>query len=213
MDIVTIADAIAVLSYLHKRELLCDKCGDKLATHEHVGSYHHRCIGCVSVNGRYTAYKVPNELERRICDALVRWNERNPPKAAGGDPGDAANRASNQGPQVVHSEHVGEVVQTPGQGQGLGQFYDEHEPRIAESRWMDCLVVSDDTGFTVHAWVCGRDGQLWHCYVVPELRKLRVATRLIERACGELKEYARPWPYSAHARVNPYLLRTKDGDE
>lgn len=96
---------------------------------------------------------------------------------------------------------------------GFGGFYDEYEPAIAESRWMDCLVVSDDTGFTVHAWVCGRDGQLWHCYVVPELRKLRVATRLIERACGELKEYARPWPYSAHARVNPYLLRTKDARE
>lgn len=97
--------------------------------------------------------------------------------------------------------------------QGITGFYDEYEPPIAESRWMDCLVVSDDTGFTVHAWVCGRNGQLWHCYVVPELRKLRVATRLIERACGELKEYARPWPYSAHARLNPYLLRTKNGDE
>jgi GNAT superfamily N-acetyltransferase len=96
--------------------------------------------------------------------------------------------------------------------QGILAQYNEYEPAIAESRWMDCLVVTDDTGFTVHAWVCGRDGQLWHCYVVPELRRLRVATRLIEYACGPggLHEYARPWPYSAHARVNPYLLRTKD---
>ena len=96
--------------------------------------------------------------------------------------------------------------------QGIGAFYDAHEPAIAESRWMDCLVVTDDTGFTVHAWVCGSEGRLWHCYVVPELRKLRLATRLIEHACGPdgLQEYARPWPYSAHARVNPYLLKVKD---
>jgi GNAT superfamily N-acetyltransferase len=96
--------------------------------------------------------------------------------------------------------------------QGILQFYSEHEPAIAESRWMDCLVVTDDTGFTVHAWVCARDGQLWHCYVVPELRRLRIATRLIEYATGGLREYARPWPYSAHARLNPYLMRAKDGD-
>ena len=94
--------------------------------------------------------------------------------------------------------------------QGIAGFYDEHEPAIAESRWSDCLVVTDDTLFTVHAWCCGSEGRLWHCYVVPELRKLRLATRLIEHATGGLKEYARPWPFSAHARVNPYLLRVKD---
>lgn len=92
---------------------------------------------------------------------------------------------------------------------GLRNPYAAHEPAIAESRWGDCCVLTDDGGFTVHAWVCGSDGKLWHCYVVPELRKMRIATRLIEYACGELKEYARPWPYSAHARLNPYLLRTK----
>lgn len=93
--------------------------------------------------------------------------------------------------------------------QGIRAEYNKYEPSIAESRWQDCLVVTDSDGFTVHAWVCGCNGQLWHCYVVPELRRLRVASRLIEFACGTLKEYARPWPYSAHARVNPYLLRTK----
>ncbi len=93
--------------------------------------------------------------------------------------------------------------------QGLRAEYAKYEPAIAESRWQDSLVVTDPDGYTVHAWVCGRDGQLWHCYVVPELRRIRVATRLIEFACGPLKEYARPWPYSAHARLNPYLLRTK----
>ena len=94
--------------------------------------------------------------------------------------------------------------------QGIGPFYATHEPAVAESRWQDCTVATDDDGYTVYAWVCGdHTGALWHCYVAPELRRLRIATRLIEHACGSLREYARPWPYSAHARVNPYLLRTK----
>lgn len=87
--------------------------------------------------------------------------------------------------------------------------YAKHEPPIAESRWQDCKVLTDDDGYTVHAWVCGGDGDLYHCYVVPELRKMRIATRLIEHATGGLKFYARPWPYAAHARTNPYLLRAK----
>lgn len=90
--------------------------------------------------------------------------------------------------------------------QGIITFYDAHEPRIAETRWQDCLVLTDDDGYTIHGWVCGVRGKLWHVYVVPELRRIRVATRLIELACGKLEEYARPWPYAAHARVNPYLL-------
>lgn len=95
--------------------------------------------------------------------------------------------------------------------QGLREAYAEAEPAIAESRWQDCWVLTDDDGYTVYGWVCGdrTTGALWHVYVAPELRRLRVATRLIEHACGELRQYARPWPYSAHARVNPYLLRPK----
>ncbi len=91
---------------------------------------------------------------------------------------------------------------------GIKNFYVRHEPAVAERLWDQCTVVTDDTGYTVHAWVCANDrGQLWHCYVIPTLRQLRLATRLIEYACpGGLKEYARPWPYSAHAPVNPYLL-------
>jgi hypothetical protein len=90
--------------------------------------------------------------------------------------------------------------------QGIKEFYRREEPGVAEARWQDCWVVTDSDGFTVHAWVCGYDGVLYHCYVVPELRNVRMASRLIEFACGELREYARPWPYSAHARMNPYLL-------
>ncbi len=89
---------------------------------------------------------------------------------------------------------------------GIRDFYDKHEGPLAERLWPSVLVASDSEGFTVHAWVCGSEGRLWHCYVVPELRRLRIATRLIELATGGLKEYARPWPYSAHAPVNPYLL-------
>lgn len=80
MEIKTISDAIACLEYLHKRELLCDKCGNELATYEHVGAFHHRCKGCLSPNGRYQPYKAANELERVICDALSRWNTGNPPR-------------------------------------------------------------------------------------------------------------------------------------
>jgi len=90
------------------------------------------------------------------------------------------------------------------------EVYRAHEPFIAESRWQDCLVLTPDAdGFSISAWVCGSEGNLWHVYVVPELRKLRVATRLIEMATGGLKYYARPFPYAQHARTNPYLLRSK----
>lgn len=93
MDIVTISDAIAVLSYLHKRQILCDRCGDKLAVYEN--QWHHRCAGCISKNARYTAYKVPNELERRICSALTRWNEQNPADAVREPTGVSADTEGN----------------------------------------------------------------------------------------------------------------------
>ena len=87
MEIKSIADAISVLDYLHRRELLCNKCGTNIATHEHAGSYHHRCKDCLSPHGLYTAYRIPNELEKRICDALNRWNAANPPDERWADPG------------------------------------------------------------------------------------------------------------------------------
>jgi GNAT superfamily N-acetyltransferase len=95
--------------------------------------------------------------------------------------------------------------ETQARKQGIKEFYSKHEPKLAEKLWDKCIVLTDDSGYTVHAWVCSINGALYHVYVVPELRKLRVATRLIEYA-GPLKEYARPWPFAAHARVNPYLL-------
>lgn len=120
--------------------------------------------------------------------------------------------------KAAHAEHRNFILSTwvksyEGQArrQGIKSFYDRDEPRVAEALWNKCLIVTDETGFTVHAWVCGRKGQLFHVYVTPELRRIRMATRLIEFACGKLESYARPWPYSAHARVNPYLLGEYSG--
>ncbi len=95
--------------------------------------------------------------------------------------------------------------------QGIQTQYDLHEPAIAESRWQDCTVASDEDGFTVYAWVCGYPNQLYHCYVVPELREIGVARALIQNSCGERPEHARPWPYK-NRFVNPYLLKEKNGN-
>ncbi len=95
--------------------------------------------------------------------------------------------------------------------QGIQEFYDKHEPAIAESRWQDCQVATDEDGYTVYAWVCGSKDTLWHCYVIPELRMLGVSKALIEHACGTLPDLARPWPYKTRSRVNNYLLKVKDG--
>ncbi|MDD5374441.1 hypothetical protein [Acidithiobacillus sp.] len=94
---------------------------------------------------------------------------------------------------------------------GFQTQYDIHEPPIAESRWQDCTVATDDDGFTVYAWVCGYPSQLFHVYVVPELRNIGVARALILDACGERPEHARPWPYK-NRFVNPYLLKEKYDD-
>lgn len=77
MEIVTVADAVAVLDYLHKRELICTHCGDKLALYEN--QFQRRCEDCKSQHTRYNKAKVPSELERRIIGALQRWIAENPP--------------------------------------------------------------------------------------------------------------------------------------
>ncbi len=89
--------------------------------------------------------------------------------------------------------------------QGIQTQYDLYEPAIAESRWQDSTVLTDEDGFTVYAWVNGSGGKLFHCYVVPELRRLGVAKAMILDACGERPEHARPWPFQ-NRFVNPYLL-------
>lgn len=94
--------------------------------------------------------------------------------------------------------------------QGIQELYDANEPGVAESRWQDSLVVTDDGGFTVYAWVCGQQGSLWHIYIVPELRLHGLSTALINLVCGALPYLARPWPYRTSLRVNPYLLTCKE---
>ncbi len=95
--------------------------------------------------------------------------------------------------------------------QGIGEFYDKFESAIAESRWQDCTVVSDEDGYTVYAWVCGGSGQLYHCYVIPELRHKLISTCTQEYACGtKTPDLARPWPGRSAGRVNPYLLCKKE---
>ncbi len=95
---------------------------------------------------------------------------------------------------------------------GIGAFYDKHEPEIAESRWQDCTVATDDDEYTVYAWVCGDVSALLHLYVVPELRHIGVATGLQEHVCGTRRpDLARPWSvYRGQLQVNPYLLARKE---
>lgn len=110
---------------------------------------------------------------------------------------------------------------------GIQEYYNTYEPAIAESRWQDCHVLSDESGFTVYAWVCAYrpvsgstqrsavPGQLYHVYVIPELRHIGVARRLIEAIAGDGDiTYARPWPGRPKSyRVNPYLLTVKTDAE
>lgn len=75
MEIKTIADAIAVLEYLHRRELLCDTCGSQLA--EYRNQFHARCSLHKSPTAQYSRVAAPNELERRIAQALTAWTDAN----------------------------------------------------------------------------------------------------------------------------------------
>lgn len=87
--------------------------------------------------------------------------------------------------------------------------YTAGEPRVAERLWPKTFVVtSPDDSYTIHAWVCGEPGKLYHCYVIPQLRRKGIAGALIEGLCGRNVEIARPWPYEANPRwtLNPYLL-------
>jgi len=96
------------------------------------------------------------------------------------------------------------------------EVYLREEPIIAESLWMQCLVVGSSSAsdeYTIHAWVCGSSGKLYHCYVPPELRGKGIAKALISHLCGTTLQYARPWPFSRVPNgwsFNPYLLR-KEG--
>lgn len=73
MDILSISDAVSALEYLHRRSLLCDKCGDKLG--EYRNQFNVRCKGCRAPHAEYNPNAVPNELERSIVAAVLRWKD------------------------------------------------------------------------------------------------------------------------------------------
>lgn len=96
--------------------------------------------------------------------------------------------------------------------------YLANEPKVAESLWDRAYIVTGDDGISIHGWVCGDIGKLWHIYVPPGLRRKGLASALIRLSCGDSYEYARPWPFESglpgEATYNPYLLtRYNDSDD
>ncbi len=79
MEITSIADATATLEYLHKRSLLCQKCGDRVAVHEN--QFHRRCEVCKSPHAIYNKARVPSVIETAIVAALQRWLSEHAPVA------------------------------------------------------------------------------------------------------------------------------------
>ncbi len=71
MEITSVADACAVLDYLHRRELLCPFCGDRLAVWEN--SFKRCCDECKPAHGEFNLARVPSVIERVIVSALQRW--------------------------------------------------------------------------------------------------------------------------------------------
>lgn len=71
MVITGVADAIAAMDYLHRRKLLCDRCGIRVA--EIHNALHSRCHGCRPPHGEFKEVSHANEFERRLCDAVRDW--------------------------------------------------------------------------------------------------------------------------------------------
>ena len=73
--------------------------------------------------------------------------------------------------------------------------YRKGESELAERVWPEAYVITsaDDT-FTVHGWVCGVPGKLYHVYVPPKLRNRGIAKGLVSLACGNTYSVHKPWP-------------------
>lgn len=67
----TVADALACMDYMHRRELLCEKCGLNLT--EWVNPNHSYCTDCKPPHGEYSAHKAPNTLEKWLCKEVQEW--------------------------------------------------------------------------------------------------------------------------------------------
>lgn len=100
--------------------------------------------------------------------------------------------------------------------QGINsKVYEAEEPKLAENFWQNCIVLTPDDGdsFTIHGWVCGVHKTLLQCYVPPELRRIGIASCLIEATCGKQVVIPRPWPFQKPPRgfefiYNPYAWGT-----
>jgi hypothetical protein len=88
------------------------------------------------------------------------------------------------------------------------QDYRDGESRAAEKHWDKTHVVTGADGFTIHAWICAKEGALWHVYVPPNLRLSGVAKALISSVAGNNYCVSKPMPYqfSGHTvTYNPWL--------
>ena len=105
MEIVTVADAVALLEYLNKRTLLCDKCGESAA--EYQNQFHSRCKACKAPHAQYEENRVITKLERHLVSALKRWTASYAASEGRQDTGDVANSEGNGKAQELHHSHMG----------------------------------------------------------------------------------------------------------
>lgn len=93
MRIANLSEALASVDFLHKRELLCGRCGWRLAS---VGNqFISVCETCRPAHGHYEEMKGPaNGFERLLVQALHKWfsedDSNYPPADRGDTPGTAA---------------------------------------------------------------------------------------------------------------------------
>lgn len=94
-------------------------------------------------------------------------------------------------------------------------IYLVEEPRVAESKWQDCMVVVDPADqFVVLAWICvSTDGTLYNVYVTPDFRRMGILKSLIGGLVGPdvPVHHVRPltFPAPKHWVYNPYRLSTR----
>lgn len=107
------ADALAAMDYLLKRELMCHRCGIKLSVWENTN--HAYCEDHKPPHGEYHKVKPPNELERRLCKAIGLWLRDTPDTSAeSGDVADAVSDTSQSKPQELHPGDMDKVVPSRG---------------------------------------------------------------------------------------------------
>lgn len=85
-----------------------------------------------------------------------------------------------------------------------GEDYRNGESRAAERHWESSRVVTGDDGYTVHGWVCGHPGTLFHVYVAPQLRGGGLGKGLVEVVSGKDYVVTKPWPKVPHGHTVHY---------